>query len=125
MIDPSNKPLGDDAVRLLGELRSRFNSGGAAWLGWHPCAGQKRQAERNGDDKKKDDKDKEEAFKLVPKGWNLHAQTTIIDDFQPGFGALYSGPNSLGTARDREGTITADLFLGARYGRVPSFTPIC
>jgi high affinity Mn2+ porin len=62
------------------------------------------------------DKDKvkeEDEWKLVPKGWNLHAQTTIIDDFQPGFGAQYSGPNSLGTARDREGTITADLFLGA------------
>jgi high affinity Mn2+ porin len=59
-------------------------------------------------------KDKEEeAWKLLPKGWNFHAQTTIIDDFQPGFGALYSGPNSLGTARDREGTITADLFFGA------------
>ncbi len=59
-------------------------------------------------------KDKEEnEWKLLPKGWNLHAQTTMIDDFQPGFGALYSGPNSLGTERDREGTITADLYLGA------------
>jgi hypothetical protein len=59
-------------------------------------------------------KDKEEEeWKLLPKGWNFHAQTTLIDDFQPGFGALYSGPNSLGTARDREGTITADLFFGA------------
>jgi high affinity Mn2+ porin len=71
---------------------------------------------------KGDDKDKaesglkeaaEEEWKLLPKGWNFHAQTTLIDDFQPGFGALYSGPNSLGTARDREGTITADLFFGA------------
>lgn len=60
------------------------------------------------------DKDKEgEEWKLLPKGWNFHAQTTMIEDFQPGFGAQYSGPNSLGTARDREGTITADLFLGA------------
>ncbi len=59
-------------------------------------------------------KDKEEEeWKLLPKGWNFHAQTTIMDDFQPGFGAQYSGPNSLGTASDREGTITADLFLGA------------
>ncbi len=55
----------------------------------------------------------EEEWKLLPKGWNAHAQTTIMDDFQPGFGAPYSGPNSLGTAKDREGTITADLFLGA------------
>jgi high affinity Mn2+ porin len=56
---------------------------------------------------------KEDEWKLVSSGWNLHAQTTIISNFQPGFGAQYSGPNSLGTARDREGTITADLFLGA------------
>jgi high affinity Mn2+ porin len=72
----------------------------------------------NGDDKKNgDDKDKtkedEDKWKLLPPGWNFHAQTTIIDDFQPGFGALYSGPNSLGTERDREGTVTADLFFGA------------
>jgi high affinity Mn2+ porin len=65
------------------------------------------------DDDKLGDKDKKDEWNLLPKGWNFHAQTTIIDDFQPGFGALYSGPNSLGTARDREGTITADLFLGA------------
>jgi high affinity Mn2+ porin len=66
------------------------------------------------DDKDKDkDKDKEEdKCKLLPEGWNFHAQTTIIPNFQPGFGALYSGPNSLGTAPDRRGTVTADLFLG-------------
>ncbi|HEV8059138.1 MAG TPA: carbohydrate porin, partial [Gemmataceae bacterium] len=49
----------------------------------------------------------------LPEGWNFHAQSTIIPNFQPGFGAQYSGPNSLGTAADRQGTITADLFLGA------------
>lgn len=67
-----------------------------------------------GDDKKdKDDKDKEEdKWKLLPEGWNFHAQTTIIPNFQPGFGAKYSGPNSLGTVRDRQGTISADLYLG-------------
>ena len=58
-------------------------------------------------------KDKaEEEWKLLPKGWNFHAQTTMIENFQPGFNALYSGSNSLGTQKDREGTITADLFLG-------------
>ena len=71
---------------------------------------------------KDDDKDKaesglkdkleEEEWKLLPKGWNFHAQSTMIQDFQPGFNALYSGPNSLSTQKDREGTITADLFLG-------------
>jgi high affinity Mn2+ porin len=69
----------------------------------------------NGDDKKDEDKDKEkeeEKWKLLPEGWNFHAQTTIIPSFQPGFGAQYSGPNSLGTAPDRRGTISADLFYG-------------
>ncbi len=78
---------------------------------------------KEGDDKKGEgDKDKEEdkdkkkdddTWKVLPPGWNVHAQTTLIQNFQPGFSALYSGPNSLGTARDREGTITADLFFGA------------
>jgi high affinity Mn2+ porin len=77
-------------------------------------------AEKTDDDKDKEDKDKEDKdkeeedkLKLLPEGWNFHAQTTLIPNFQPGFGALYSGPNSLGTAADREGTITADVFLGA------------
>jgi high affinity Mn2+ porin len=70
----------------------------------------------NGNDKKDEDdknKDKEQdKCKLLPEGWNFHAQTTIIPEFQPGFGALYSGPNSLGTKRDRQGTVTSDVFLG-------------
>ncbi len=74
---------------------------------------EKKDDDKDKEDKEKDDKDKEEdKFKLLPEGWNFHAQTTIIPNFQPGFGALYSGPNSLGTDRDRRGTITSDLFLG-------------
>ncbi len=68
--------------------------------------------DQDGDKDKDQDKNKDERS-LVPKGWNIHAQTTLIQNFQPGFGALYSGPNSLQPFRDREGTITADLFLGA------------
>jgi high affinity Mn2+ porin len=67
------------------------------------------------EEKKDDDNDKdreEDKFKLLPQGWNFHAQTTIIPNFQPGFGALYSGPNSLHTEPDRRGTISADLYLG-------------
>jgi high affinity Mn2+ porin len=64
-------------------------------------------------DKEEGKDKKEDEWKLVPPGWNLHAQTTLIDDFDPGIRALYSGPNSLSTQRDREGTITADVFLGA------------
>jgi high affinity Mn2+ porin len=65
----------------------------------------------NGDEK---DKDKEEdKCKLLPPGWNFHAQTTIIANLQPGISAQYSGPNSLGPDRDRRATISADLYLGA------------
>jgi high affinity Mn2+ porin len=69
------------------------------------------------EDKDKDKKDKEDKEedkrRLLPAGWNFHAQTTLIPNFQPGFGALYSGPNSLPTQASRAGTITADLYFGA------------
>jgi high affinity Mn2+ porin len=59
-------------------------------------------------------KDKgEDEWKLLPEGWNFHAQTTVVPDFHPGFGALYSGPNSLSPAPERTGTVTADAYLGA------------
>ncbi|HLJ92185.1 MAG TPA: carbohydrate porin [Gemmataceae bacterium] len=72
------------------------------------------KANGNGNDKKdEDDKGKEEdKCKLLPEGWNFHAQTTILPSLDPGFAAKYSGPNSLSTDRDRRGTITADLYLG-------------
>jgi high affinity Mn2+ porin len=74
-------------------------------------------AEKKDDDKKDEedkDKEKEESkHKLLPEGWNFHAQTTLIPNFQPGFGAKYSGPNSLGTDPDRQGTISGDLYFGA------------
>src|SRR5579871_4535138 len=73
------------------------------------------KANGNGNDKKdEDDKGKEEdKCKLLPEGWNFHAQTTIIPSLDPGFGAQYSGPNSLSPNAQRQGTVTADLFLGA------------
>jgi high affinity Mn2+ porin len=76
-------------------------------------------AEKTDDDKDKEDKDKDkdkedkDKCKLLPEGWNFHAQTTIIPSLDPGFGAKYSGPNSLGPQAERTGTITSDLFLGA------------
>ncbi len=61
-----------------------------------------------------DDKDKEEAkFKLLPPGWNFHAQTTFIPAFDAGFPAAYSGPNSLSQAAQHRSSFSADLFLGA------------
>lgn len=85
--------------------------------------GKDEKKDKNGKDEKdkdekenkdKEDKDKEEdKWKLLPEGWNFHGQTTIIPLFQPGFGARYSGPNSLSPDAQRAGTISADLYLGA------------
>jgi high affinity Mn2+ porin len=75
----------------------------------------KDKEDKDKEDKDKEDKDKEEAdkLKLLPEGWNFHAQTTLIPEFQPGFPAQYTGPNSLEPGRERAGTISADLYLGA------------
>jgi high affinity Mn2+ porin len=79
---------------------------------------QEKLAEKKDDDKDKEDKDKdkdkeEDKCKFLPEGWNFHAQTTLIPSFDAGFGAKYSGPNSLSTEAQRTGTISTDLFLGA------------
>jgi high affinity Mn2+ porin len=72
------------------------------------------EAKENGDkDKDKDKEKEEEPKKLLPEGWNFHAQTTLIPSFNPGLSAKYSGPNSFGPNKDRQGTISADLYLGA------------
>jgi high affinity Mn2+ porin len=67
----------------------------------------------NVNDKKDGDEKDKDKRKLLPEGWNFHAQTTVIPLFQPGFGALYSGPNSLNPQAQRAATISADLLLGA------------
>lgn len=65
------------------------------------------------EDKKDPVKEGEDrTFNFLPKGWSLHAQTTIMPESDTGFPAKYSGPNSLSPAAQRAGTITADLFLG-------------
>ena len=48
-------------------------------------------AKKDEDDKDKDKDKEEDKFKLLPEGWNFHAQTTLIPSFDPGFGAKYSG----------------------------------
>jgi high affinity Mn2+ porin len=68
--------------------------------------------DKDKDKDKKDDEDKDK-FKLLPDGWNFHGQTTIIPVFDAGFGARYSGPNSLTPEAQRTGTVSADLYLGA------------
>jgi high affinity Mn2+ porin len=122
LIDLSKNPIGRDAAAPfwasfdpLPLTPTSPSDAPAPGTGVLPDLDKQDKANGLGDDKKDEgDKSKEEdKWKLLPPGWNFHAQTTIIDDFQPGFGALYSGPNSLGTEKDREGTITADLFFGA------------
>jgi len=46
--------------------------------------------------------------------FNLHFQTTYIYQYQPAFHADYSGANSLKPAEDKENSVTATLYLGAR-----------
>jgi high affinity Mn2+ porin len=75
-------------------------------------------------DKKDDDsdkKEKEKKLKLLPEGWNFHAQTTIIPSFDAGFPARYSGPNSLSPNAQRQGTVTSDIFLGIPLWEGASF----
>ena len=45
---------------------------------------------------------------------NLHFQTTYIYQYQPAFHAAYTGQNSLKPQQDKENSITATLYLGAR-----------
>jgi high affinity Mn2+ porin len=46
--------------------------------------------------------------------WNVHGQVTETPQGDPGFPALYSGPNSLNSKGEVQETFTADLFAGAR-----------
>jgi high affinity Mn2+ porin len=62
----------------------------------------------NPEEKKEEDK----KWKLLPEGWNFHGQTTAIPEFDAGFPARYSGPNSLSPNSQIQGTVTANLFLG-------------
>lgn len=45
---------------------------------------------------------------------NVHFQTTYIYQYKPAFSASYSGPNSLLNTEEKQNSITATLFLGAR-----------
>jgi high affinity Mn2+ porin len=71
------------------------------------------EKEKEGREEKKEAGEKEEEQKkLLPQGWNFHAQTTLVPQFDPGFRAKYSGPNSLNPSGENQGTITADLYTG-------------
>lgn len=46
--------------------------------------------------------------------WQARFQTTYVWQQKPGFGAAYSGPNSLSTRSEKSYSFTATAFLGAR-----------
>jgi hypothetical protein len=46
--------------------------------------------------------------------YSLHAQTTLVTQTHPSFGAAYSGPNSLRTESETKNSLSATLFLAAR-----------
>jgi high affinity Mn2+ porin len=53
-----------------------------------------------------------EADAPVAAQWTVHAQSTFIDQAQPGFSADYSGANSLDNDGENAHTVTATIFLG-------------
>jgi high affinity Mn2+ porin len=56
----------------------------------------------------------DEAGDTVNQNWNIHGQVTETPQGDPGFRALYSGPNSLDSRGEVQETFTADLYAGAR-----------
>ncbi|MGD0899402.1 MAG: carbohydrate porin [Thermoguttaceae bacterium] len=74
-----------------------------------PKPEEKKEGERSDDVEKKDDE-----TTAATKCWNLHAQTTVVAQGDPGFPAKYSGPNSLNRLGERQETLSADLFVGRR-----------
>src|SRR4051812_41264933 len=55
----------------------------------------------------------QDSFRLQQK-FNLHFQTTYIYQYKPSFHSPYEGENSLTGEKEKENSITATLYLGAR-----------
>ena len=75
--------------------------------------GKKKDQEAEGGEKS-DQADDDHENPATPQCCNLHAQTTVVAQGDPGFPAKYSGPNSLNSAGERQETLAADLFAGVR-----------
>jgi high affinity Mn2+ porin len=58
--------------------------------------------------------DQDASGDTVNQKWNIHGQITESPQGDPGFRALYSGPNSLNSKGEVQETFTADIFAGAR-----------
>ena len=54
------------------------------------------------------------SVETVAQKWNIHGQITETPQGDPGFPALYSGPNSLNSKGEVQETFTSDLYVGAR-----------
>ncbi len=51
---------------------------------------------------------------LTKNRFNLHFQTTYIYQYKPELSAGYSGPHSIQTAEEKQNSVTATLYVGAR-----------
>jgi len=56
----------------------------------------------------------QQADTLQEDRFSIHAQTTVINQFKPGFSAPYSGDNSLQTKKESQTSMTATLYAGVR-----------
>ncbi|PZR12615.1 MAG: carbohydrate porin [Flavobacterium psychrophilum] len=56
----------------------------------------------------------QEADTLKEDQFSIHAQTTVISQYKPGFTAKYTGDNSLLTGEETQTSLTATLFAGVR-----------
>ena len=111
-------------LRLLVKVHSSPHGGPQAVAAPHSGASGGATDEPKKDDsaeKKDEAKDGKEGQE---QNFNFHAQTTITSQGDPGFPAQYSGPNSLNSGGERQGTVTADLFFGVRVGAGPKYMPM-
>lgn len=56
----------------------------------------------------------QQADTLKYERFSIHAQTTVINQFKPGFSAKYSGDNSLSTKQESQTSITSTFYAGLR-----------
>ena len=56
-----------------------------------------------------------------PEAWALHAQTTVVYQYHPGFGSPYQGPNSLTPSPQGKETFDLTLYAGLRLWRGAEF----
>ena len=105
---PNGNPPGPAAPE--GEKSAKDKEKEQGKEGEKPDKKDKEKKEGEDKEKKEEEKKDEDACKL----WSFHAQTTAVAQGDPGFPALYSGPNSLNAAGERQESLSADLFIGRR-----------